>query len=58
MDPDDCKHNCGAYHDKEDFTFPDVMRCNCCDKVMNYSRKEYDDLEEGYFWYDDEDDIW
>jgi len=60
MDPDDCKHNEGVYHDKEDNTFPDIERCNLCGVVMNYSRKEYDDLEEGDFWYDDDDDdgIW
>mgnify|MGYP001275082281 CR=1 FL=1 len=43
MDPDDCPHNEGTYHDKEDYTFPDVQRCNLCDVVMNYSEKEYND---------------
>lgn len=50
MDPDDCKHDCGTYHDKQDHTFPDVQRCNLCDVVMNYSRKEYNaDLGESIF---------
>lgn len=56
MNPEDCPHNEGTCHDKEDYTFQDVQRCNLCDVVMNYSRKEYDDLEEGDFWYDENDD--
>ena len=59
MDPDNCPHDQGTYHDKEDTTFPDVKRCNICDVTMNYSDKEYDGdcIDTSLFWEDD-DDLW
>lgn len=54
---EDCPHDKGTYHDKNDFHHPDIERCNLCDEVMNYSKKEYEgDLYDDEFWGDEDDD--